>query len=638
MDELQASLPAFERQLLRDGYGLYSIDYTRDFSGVLDRETLVEHLCAFEGFREQGDLAAAMRADTPTILANTDSVGSTSAPGSAQAMPATQCARSSTTRSYRISKRARSESQSAAIWPTMSTARYGRPSCTQKCRPEDAPGSKSLSTPAAGGTSRPTLLPRWWKRPWPWYPPKICRKKKASSWSSHRPSSRRTWPHASTGALCWPTDHRARSLWPDKEGVELAPLRCYTKDADASTILAASKRPTQLHSDGPDPETLLPPSATVSWVWRTTKCHAVGKDVSAFYLHEVPKIAEGRAISTLSTRNRENRLLEIRDAANAEAWKRRAWARLEAEQRHHEEQQRRRAEELAKLAELAGEHKRYAERSQETARDVEEALGAGGTEKVADVAGRRWTALGFRRMGAAPGQYNKHPRVVLQAAPVPQEAGGLETDADTRVVWATHTKYKYKRTTYWLPPIGAGRFAGLEIEIEPTRVFRSRDGRQISWNPIRVVAAPDPRRLATLQALAAKAQEHQATEAAHQETEQRATLLEAPAPKPKDTTKAIDLAPGEYICRRYASTTFRSAPRTLLFLVPARENGEPTTDVETPTYGHFLEREVEALGGIQALRKAHAPLLCNLGAERTTPQKKKDRLAALAMSQATAAV
>ncbi|EDO27264.1 predicted protein, partial [Nematostella vectensis] len=75
MDELHASLPAFERQLLRDGYGLYSIDYTRDFSGVLDRETLVEHLCAFEGFREQGDLAAAMRADTPTILANTDSVG-----------------------------------------------------------------------------------------------------------------------------------------------------------------------------------------------------------------------------------------------------------------------------------------------------------------------------------------------------------------------------------------------------------------------------------------------------------------------------------------------------------------------------------------------------------------------------------
>ena len=35
------------------------------------------------------------------------------------------------------------------------------------------------------------------------------------------------------------------------------------------------------------------------------------------------------------------------------------------------------------------------------------------------------------------------------------------------------------------------------------------------------------------------------------------------------------------------------------------------------------------IGGIEALQKAHAPLLCYLGAEWTTPQK-KDHLAALA--------
>ena len=35
----------------------------------------MDHLCASEGFREQGDLASAMRADVPTILANTGSVG-----------------------------------------------------------------------------------------------------------------------------------------------------------------------------------------------------------------------------------------------------------------------------------------------------------------------------------------------------------------------------------------------------------------------------------------------------------------------------------------------------------------------------------------------------------------------------------
>ena len=53
MDELQASLPAFERLLLAHGYSLYCIDYTQDFSGVFDWEALVDHLCASEGFRNK---------------------------------------------------------------------------------------------------------------------------------------------------------------------------------------------------------------------------------------------------------------------------------------------------------------------------------------------------------------------------------------------------------------------------------------------------------------------------------------------------------------------------------------------------------------------------------------------------------
>ena len=74
IDELQSSLSAFERQLLANGYGIYSIDYTQDFSGVLDRERLVRYLC-FEGFHSQGDFVSAIQAKNPTILDNTDSVG-----------------------------------------------------------------------------------------------------------------------------------------------------------------------------------------------------------------------------------------------------------------------------------------------------------------------------------------------------------------------------------------------------------------------------------------------------------------------------------------------------------------------------------------------------------------------------------
>ena len=56
---------------------------------------------------------------------------------------------------------------------------------------------------------------------------------------------------------------------------------------------------------------------------------------------------------------------------------------------------------------------------------------------------------------------------------------------------------KFGRTTFWLLPIGDGM--GLEIEIEPARVFQPGDGHKVSWNLMGVVDAPDPQHLATLQ-------------------------------------------------------------------------------------------------------------------------------------------
>lgn len=99
------------------------------------------------------------------------------------------------------------------------------------------------------------------------------------------------WAAADFGFRACPI-FRVDILLADAEGVEIAPLRCYTKEADSKTILAASKRPTQLHTvpaEQPDLPTLLPPSDIVEWAWRTTKCHAIGNDVSAFHLREVPK-------------------------------------------------------------------------------------------------------------------------------------------------------------------------------------------------------------------------------------------------------------------------------------------------------------------------------------------------------------
>lgn len=123
----------------------------------------------------------------------------------------------------------------------------------------------------------------------------------------------------------------------DKVGVELGPLRCYMKDANARTILAASKKPTQLHPNGVDPSTLLPPTEIIEWVWRSKKCHAIGNDFSKYPLQEVQEIAEKREISALSTRNREKLLAEVWFAQGIEEWKRALWQRKEKQQKNVEE-------------------------------------------------------------------------------------------------------------------------------------------------------------------------------------------------------------------------------------------------------------------------------------------------------------
>ena len=87
---------------------------------------------------------------------------------------------------------------------------------------------------------------------------------------------------------------------------------------------------------------------------------------------------------------------------------------------------------------------------------------------------------------------------------------------------------------------------------------------------------------------------------------------------------------GEYGCRNYSTAAFRGTTRIVLFLYSIGDDGEATNDTETPVFGWFLQAEIEKLGGEAVLSKARAPIRCRIGAERTTGQNKKDRLATIA--------
>ena len=142
------ALSQIERNLLAFGYVIYSIDYTQDFSGVLDRKALGQYLCNVHEFRERDKLYSAMKDGTPTILANTRTVGNTYARGYTTRPTDIRSRRRCTTRSFPNSKRERSKQSLVAgcesTW-TVLVPIYAKHFSTPTYNNEDVLVARSLS-------------------------------------------------------------------------------------------------------------------------------------------------------------------------------------------------------------------------------------------------------------------------------------------------------------------------------------------------------------------------------------------------------------------------------------------------------------------------------------------------------------
>jgi hypothetical protein len=316
IDELLSALPSFQRHLRGYGFGLYSIDYTRDFSGVLDRETLVAHLRDTHGFREQGDLAAAMGEDVPTILDNTGSVGN-------HVCTWVQTAPHGYTVRTKLYNKVVSNFEAGEVRQTFGghladyvdcpNAHLRRTfihpdvqarGCTRievslyACRGEATLSAETgnevvqaaldIVSPDGEGLFVVQPSAAQWRNLAAAIDRCLVLADRTQgeiyvAWYAHtttgrvagvriRPTKTNTdddarWEKAIELAIgdfgfracpIFRVDILGTSI---EDGIELAPLRCYTKCADAHTILAASKRPAQLHPDAPDPATLLPATA-----------------------------------------------------------------------------------------------------------------------------------------------------------------------------------------------------------------------------------------------------------------------------------------------------------------------------------------------------------------------------------------
>ena len=282
---------------------------------------------------------------------------------------------------------------------------------------------------------------------------------------------------------------RTEILGMEGEEVLFSPLQAYTKDA--TTILAAYNKPCELHQGAPDPREVLPPTRHVEWVWRTRKTQRIGVARPSCELVEVPEMAAGRRLSTLSTRGRLQRRLELEEAELRLDWEDRMGRIVE----RHRALAEARARELEQLEATIQERRRALEQRTATRRVVEKAL-LEGTKKIAELTGKILDILGVRATQTG------RRRIVLQEA----EDGpivcvwatkGLERILDNQAGAFAAQPNQYGRLLQWLP----NRESKLQIHVQEPKTFWKKEGTRIAWNPIFLLATPKAEDLQELQRL-----------------------------------------------------------------------------------------------------------------------------------------
>ena len=142
-----------------------------------------------------------------------------------------------------------------------------------------------------------------------------------------------------------------------------------------------------------------------------------------------------------------------------------------------------------------------------------------------------------------------------------------------------------------------------QFSLEKIKTFYNDKGKQISYRPTK---PKDDSWVCSLQSVVENIDEPIPTKSSY--------LLKVDPPAPKNTIQSSKMKEGEYVCYQYASTTYRSKPKTTLFLIG-------TAEEEIPTYGPFLQQEVDKLD----LSNCIAPIYCRIGEFKHTKSRHKDR-------------
>ena len=108
--------------------------------------------------------------------------------------------------------------------------------------------------------------------------------------------------------------------------LKLSPLRCFVKEENTTTILTPSKKPGENNKDklSINIQDFLPETKTIKWEWRNKGLPPFDKRNPTCKIIEMPELTKDKQVSLLSTRERQEREEDLEEAKRNNLWIRRA--------------------------------------------------------------------------------------------------------------------------------------------------------------------------------------------------------------------------------------------------------------------------------------------------------------------------
>ena len=390
------------------------------------------------------------------------------------------------------------------------------------------------------------------------------------------------------------------------EKIRISPLKCYVKDSQSKTIIAPCNKPGKFTKDVLNIEIAdyLPPTEFIKWEWRTHKLASSNDRRPTEDILEMPSLAENKKISLLSLAEREKRNLELEEAKKKTEWAHQTEKILNEH-----------IEKIKYISAKLEDLEKRKEKEEEAFNLVHSKFLNIRSQKIEEKDTGKYYILGW-----LPCKYN-HMVLLLDTTDTEKYSVVFANTKIEKIL--KHFKPSFlqreiKKNTVlnFYIPIRDDYTNYFILEIHQKQRFL-KNGAWLEYYPVFIDPREEILRKEIRKILKEEEDLNEKTENFYLER------IEAPE-KTKDADKCTDIKEGEYKIISYSRTIYRGNIKTFLYL---EEIDQPEN--KFLVWGHWIEEEIKKIEEREELNKIAKPIFCRLGMVRTTPNKKKARTCAI---------